>query len=386
MLKNLQVLKPFFRTEEILSLVREACNISWVGIGGNTVLFEEEWKKYSGAATCHMLNSATSSLHLAFYQLKEKNQWDDSSEVITTPLTFVSSNHAILYNNLKPVFADIDDSGCLDPKDVEKNITYKTKAILFVGLGGNIGQLIEIGNIAKKHNLKIILDAAHMSGTKWKDTLKQVGCSNEVDVACFSFQAVKQLPTADSGAICWNGEDALEQDAYSRKLSWLGIDKDTYARSTNSGTYKWYYDVPYLGYKFHSNSIMGAFALVALKYLDQDNSYRRHLAEIYTTKLQNNLNIKIVKHNESCVSGRHIFQILVDKRDEIMLALSQCGIFCGVHYRDNTLYDMYNYAKGTCPKAEEFSNKTISLPLHLHMTVEDVLFVSDKVNEIVGKN
>lgn len=384
-MKNLQVLKPFYRTSEISKLIEKCCDEGWTGIGGNTIKFEEEWKKYSCATTCHMLNSATSGLHLALYQLKLKNNWQDDDEVLTTPLTFVSSNHAILYNNLKPVFVDIDESGCLDPLKVLDKLTSKTKAILFVGLGGNTGSLLEVINVAKAHNLKVILDAAHMAGTKWKDTLQQVGCSNleAIDVTVFSGQAVKQLCTADSGWVCWNGKDALEQDALSRKLSWLGIDKDTFSRSNNQGSYKWHYEVPYLGYKFHSNSIMGAFALVALKYLDQDNSYRRHLAEVYTNKLQNNSKIKIVTHNENCISGRHIFQILVDKRDEVMLALNQVGICPGVHYRDNTLYSMYDYAKGTCPKAEEFSNKTISLPLHLHLTVEDIKYVCDKLNEIL---
>jgi len=386
-MRMLQVLKPKYHTEEILDLIRQSCNDGWTGIGGNTVKFEEEWKRYSGAKTCHMLNSATSSLHLALYQLKLKYDWKDGDEVLTSPLTFVSSNHAILYNNLKPFFVDIDDSGCLDYHNIENKITKDTKAILFVGLGGNVGTLREVVNVAKAYNLKVILDAAHMAGTKWKDTLQQVGCNDleGIDVVCLSFQAVKQLCTADSGAICWNGSDALEQDALSRKLSWLGIDKDTYSRSTNQGTYKWHYDVPYLGYKFHSNSIMGAFALVALKYLDQDNAYRRYLAEIYTTLLQNNPNIKIVKHSDECISGRHIFQILVDKRDEVMLALNQMGIYPGVHYRDNTLYPMYNYAAGTCPKSEEFSNKTISLPLHMHLTIEDIEFIAKKVNEITLK-
>ncbi len=383
-MKNIQVLKPFYRTEEILAHIKECCDIGWTGIGGKMVDFENAWKEYSGAKTCHMLNSATVGLQLAVLQLKMKYNWvEGESEIITTPLTFVSTNHAILYNNLVPIFADVDETGCLDPKEIEKKITDKTKAIMFVGLGGNSGKLKEVIKLAKEKNLKLILDAAHMSGSMWKDSRKQIGCDGEVDVVIFSGQAVKNLPTADSGWICWNGDDALEMDALTRKLSWLGIDKDTFSRTNSQGSYKWYYDVPFVGFKFHSNAIMGCFGLVGLKYLEKDNAYRRYLCEIYQDILKDV--VEFVTVSEDCISSRHIIQILVDKRDEVMLALNQCGIFPGVHYRHNTLYTMYKMPEGSLPKAENFSEKTITLPLHMHLTVEDVKYVANKVKETLLK-
>lgn len=380
----IQVFKPFYRTNEILELVQSCCDIGWTGIGGKMLDFEEAWKEYSGAKTGHMVNSATAGLHLAIMQLKMKYGWKDGDEIITTPLTFISSNHAILYNNLKPVFADIDRYGCLNYKSVESKITSKTRAILFVGLGGNSGKLLHFMYMDKRkdNNIKLILDAAHMSGSKWKDTNRQIGCNDkEIDVVVFSQQAVKNAPSFDSGLICWNGDDAEEMDEQTRKLSWLGISKSTYDRTTSKGNYKWYYDVPYLGYKYHGNAIAGCFGLVALKYLDQDNAYRRRLCDLYTDQLKGK--VEIVPTSSDCISSRHLFQILVDKRDEVMLALNQVDIFPGVHYRDNTIYPMYQYAKGTCPRAESFSNRTITLPLHLHMTEKDVMFVCEKLKEIV---
>lgn len=382
-MKAIQVFRPYYRTEEITNLIKECCDIGWTGIGGKTLEFEENWKKYSGAKTCHMLNSATSGLHLALLQMKETYYWQDGDEILTTPLTFVSTNHAILYNNLKPVFVDIDDFGCMSYFDVEAKITPKTRAILFVGLGGNVGHLNKIIEIAKLNNLKIILDAAHMSGTKWSDTLKQIGCNDDVEVSIFSGQAVKNLPTADSGWICWNGENALDFDKKTRELSWLGINKDTYTRTTSEGSYKWYYDVPQLGYKFHSNSIMGCFGIVGLKYLEQDNAYRRYLADIYTHELEHI--VEIVPHSYKCISSRHLFQILVNNRDEVMLALNQLGIYPGVHYRENTIYSMYNYASGTCPQAESFSKHTITLPLHMLVTPEDVQYICSSLKKIIQK-
>jgi len=396
-MKNIQVFKPFYRTSEILPLIEECCQNSWTGIGGKMTSFETAWKEYSGSQTCHLLNSATAGLHLAIMQLKMKYNWDGQDdwevkdEIISTPLTFVSSNHAILYNGLKVVFADIDESGCLDPESVLEKITRKTKAVLFVGLGGNIGQLSKIRNICKEYNLKLIYDAAHSSGTKWATSgskwgiaLNNVGCCNDVDVSIFSGQAVKNAPFGgDSGWICWNGEDAEEMDKQTRQLAWLGIDKSTDQRTQQEGSYKWHYNVNKVGYKYHGNAIMGCFGLVSLKYLEHDNAYRRYLSDLYKHHLKY-LNLKIVQHSEDCISSRHLFQILVDKRDEIMLALNQYGIFCGVHYRSNINYPMYDYAKGTCPKSDYYSDHNISLPMHMHLTPEDVKYICDSLKKIVG--
>ena len=164
--KKINVLKPKFRTEEILDQVKECLDKGWAGMGFKTIEFEEAWKEYTNLPNAHFIASNTVGLHLALNLYKKKYNWKDGDEVITTPLTFVSSNHAIMYERLKPIFADVDESLCLDPKSVEKRITPKTKAVIFVGIGGNTGELLEIKSICKKHNLKLILDAAHMSGTK----------------------------------------------------------------------------------------------------------------------------------------------------------------------------------------------------------------------------
>ena len=378
-MKAIQLFKPNYRTSEITELIKQCCDIGWTGIGGKTIEFENAWKEYSGFQTCHMLNSATSGLHLALLQLKMKYGWNDEAEVITTPLTFVSTNHAILYAGLKPVFADIDETGCLNPKDVVRKINQNTKAIIFVGLGGNVGNYMSILEIAKTCNLKTVLDAAHMSGTKHLGG-EQFGQGFNVSV--FSGQAVKNLPTADSGWICWHGEDAEEQDKISRQLSWLGIDKDTFSRTTEQGSYKWYYDVKYLGYKYHANAIAACFGLVGLKYLDQDNAYRRYICSIYDEHLSNIEQIKIVQHSPDCISSRHLYQICVNNRDEVMMALNQNGIFCGVHYITNTNYEMYKQ-EYVCENADNFSKTTISLPLQIGMTDKDAINICNVLKKIV---
>ena len=376
----IQLFVPTFDVEACLDEIRECLEKGWTGLGFKTVQFEEEWKKYTGLPHAHYLNSATVGLNLAFETLKEQYQWDDDDEVITTPITFISSNHAILLAKLKAVFADVDDTLCLNPADVEKKITPRTKAILFVGMGGNAGHYEEIVKLCEKYDLKLVLDAAHMSGTRLNGDIP----GKEAEVVVYSYQAVKNLPTADSGMICFK---KAEFDAIVRKKAWLGINKDTYARSTSSGgSYKWKYDVEYVGYKDHGNSIMAAIGLVQLKPLDRDNAYRRQIAEWYTKGFEGYPDkIKLVDIPENCESSRHLFQIIVEDRDDLMAYLNEHEIYPGVHYTDNTEYRMYSYAKGTCPKAAYISNHVISLPIHMRLTYEDIQAVIKNVVEFMTK-
>jgi dTDP-4-amino-4,6-dideoxygalactose transaminase len=365
-----QLFVPNFQIEECLSAIRECLEKGWTGLGFKTVAFEDAWKRYAELPYAHFLSSNTVGLHLALHVLKTKFGWADDDEVITTPFTFVSTNHAILYCRLRAVFADIDDYLCLDPTSIVERITPKTRAVMFVGIAGNTGQYDKVVELCRERGLKLILDAAHMSGTRVSG--RQVG--PEPDATVYSFQAVKNLPTADSGMVCFKDQ---EDDARARKLSWLGINKDTYARTAAQGAYKWMYDVEEVGFKYHGNSIMAAIGLVQLKWLDRDNSYRRQLAAWYRARLSGCRAVQLVGVAPGCESSTHLFQVRVPRRDAVMLALNEHGVYPGVHYRDNIEYRMYSYAGGTCPNAARASTEVISLPLHLSLTQEDVNMVSD---------
>ena len=387
---KIQVLKPKYRTEEILKEIQECLDTSWTGMGGKAIEFEEKWKVYTDFENAHFLQSATAGLHLALKVFKEKYGWEDGDEIITTPLTFVSTNHAIMYENLKPVFADVDDSLCLDPDSVLSNITDKTRAVMFVGIGGNIGQYDKIREICNLQNIPLILDAAHLAGTETTrvypqyQAMKQSQVGWDADVSVFSFQAVKNLPTADSGMICFKDE---EDDKLARQLSWLGIDKSTYDRY-NKGTYNWKYDVPNVGYKYHGNALMGAIGLVQLKYLSEDNQYRNLLSETYDYYFDL-LGLETIQEVKNTlvegIHSRHLYPIRIKKglRDFVMEELSKRDIYCGVHYLDNTQYPMYNYAHGTCKNAHEISSELISLPLHLHMSKDDVKRIVIEIADIL---
>lgn len=373
---SIQVLKPKFHVDECLESIRECLEKGWTGMGDKTVEFEEKWKEYTGHKYAHFLNSNTAGLHLAVKILKMNNDWKDEDEIISTPITFISTNHAITYENMHVIFADIDKYLCLDPVDVEKKITNKTRAIVFVGYGGRIGQLNKIIEICKKYKLKLILDAAHMAGTKVNGVTP--GTWDGIDVTVYSFQAVKNLPTGDSGMICFNNQN---DDKLARQLAWLGINKDTYARS-NKGTYSWKYDIDYLGYKYNGNAIMAAIALVQLNYLDEENSRRREIAKMYNEGFKNNNLIKIVPAPFSNECSYHIYEVIVPNREILLEKLAKNEIYAGVHYRDNTEYSMYSYANGTCPHAHEVSQNIITLPNHMWLTNNDVKKIIYYINDI----
>ena len=375
---TIQVLKPKFHIEECLEQVRECLEKGWTGSGFKTAELETKWKEYTGHKCACFLNSNTSGLHLAVNILKRHGNWQEGDEIISTPITFVATNHAILYEGLKPVFADVDEYLCLDPVDVEKKITHKTRAIAFVGYGGRVGQLEKIIELCKKYNLRLILDAAHMAGTRAKGTFP--GTWDGVDVTVYSFQAVKNLPTGDSGMICFADE---ELDKECRMVSWMGINKDTYARTSSEGTYKWNYGVDYVGFKYNGNAIMAGIALAQLPYLDEENARRREICAMYDKAFAGNPNIRIIRapYPEEC--AYHIYEIVVPDREALLGELAKHDIYGGGHYRDNTEFSMYTYAQGTCPVAHEVTQHIITMPLHMYLTDEDVQKIADIVNNFV---
>src|SRR5262249_52906842 len=154
----------------------------------------------------------------------------------------------------------------------------------------------------------------------------------DADAAVFSFQAVKNLPTADAGMICF-ADAAL--DAAARTWTWLGIDKDTYTRTIQSGTYRWLYDVPHVGHKYHGTPIMAALGLVGLRHVEADNDQRRRIADWYDADLAEAAGVARVPMAPETTPSRHLYQVLVDDRDEVMAALNRRDVFPGVHYRDN---------------------------------------------------
>lgn len=370
---------PTFRVEDVLAEIRLCLEKGWTGLGYKTVEFEEAWKLHSGFTRAHFLASATAGLHLAFKLLKEERGWRPGDEVVTTPLTFVATNHAILYEGLQPVFADVDEYLCLDPQSVVERIGARTRAICFVGMGGNPGRYAEIRDLCRARGLALVLDAAHMGGTWFDNGGVPQHAGIDADVAVFSFHAIKNVPTADAGMICCASPQLDEQ---ARKWAWMGINKDAQTISSRSG-HSWLYDVEHVGFKYHGNSVMAAMGLVGLRHLEEDNAYRRQLASWYDAHLSGSPAIVPVPMAPGCTPSRHLYQVRVKDREAVIEKLHERGIYPGVHYRDNTLYRMYAQQAGRCPRARQAGDEVLSLPLHMRMGRAEVERVAAALRETV---
>ncbi len=359
----IQLFEPFFRVEEVLAEIRVCLERGWTGAGFKTFELEDAWRGYSGLKNAHFLNSGTAALHTAFAVFKDLYKWSDGDEIISTPFTFISTNHAILYGNLRPVFADIDEHLTLDPESVAARITPRTRAVCFVGIGGNPGRYGEVLQLCRARGLKMILDATHMAGT-WIGG-KHAG--QDADAAAFSFHSIKNLPTGDSGMICFS-ESAC--DLAARKFAWLGINKlERDSPLPSQGRFS----IEDLGFKYHGNSIMAAMALVGLRYLDADNAHRRQIAGWYDQEfLKKGPHIERPQLASGCTPSRHLYQVLIPARDRVMAALNQKQVLTGWHYPANTNYPMYSYGRGSCPRAERAAARVLSLPMHLRIEREEV--------------
>ena len=361
------VFKPSYGKEELEAL-KEPFGTGWIGLGPKTEEFEKKFAEYIGVKYAVATNSCTAALQLAM-----KMMGVEGYEVITTPLTFISTNHAIIYNNGIPVFADIyPDTLNINPDEIKKLITDRTRAIVVVHYGGHACDMDFINEIAKKHNLAVIEDAAHGCGGEYKD--EKIGSLG--DIACFSFQAVKNLTTADGGMIT---TDDPEIHGRLSKLRWLGISKDTWAREEKDRKYSWYYSVEEVGYKCHMNDVAAALGLVQLKKLDRMNDRRRQITEKYNKGLADLNWIETPTVKSYVKSACHNYVIKVEERDRLNIYLQKKGISTGVHYIPNNHYKMYKNCRGQTPVCEEVWKKLLTLPLFPDLKDSEVDMIIETV-------
>jgi perosamine synthetase len=363
---------PVFRPsmgEEEVRAVSEVLKSGWIGLGPKTKEFEDRFAKYVGAEYAVGVNSCTASLHLALKVMDV-----EGGEVITTPLTFISTNHAILYNRATPVFADVEeDTLNISPKEIEKIITKKTKAILVVHYGGHPCDMDAILGLAESRGIRVVEDAAHACGAEYKR--KKVGSLG--DATCFSFHAVKNLATGDGGMITVRTGDLAQR---LRKLYWLGISRGTWDRSAGKA-YRWEYDVEELGYKCHMNDITAAIGLVQLSKLEKANARRRAIVKRYNGSLADVKWVVTPVEKEYAKSANHayVIKVLNGKRDELIEYLSEKGISSSVHYIPNHLYDLYKPYYRKLPVTERVWTKLVTLPLYPDLMDSDVDFIVDAI-------
>ncbi len=361
------VFKPSYDEEELEAL-KEPFSTGWIGLGPKTKEFEDRFAQYIGVEHAVAVNSATAALHLSL-----KIADVEGGEVITTPMTFVSTNIAILYNNAIPVFADIEpDTLNISVNEIEKKINGRTKAVLVMHYGGHACDMDPIIELTRCHKLELIEDAAHACGGEYKgDKLGSIG-----DIGCFSFHAVKNLATGDGGMITVHN---TKYDSRLRKLRWVGISKDTWNRSEIDNKYYWFYTVEELGYKYHMNDITAAIGLVQLEKLERLNERRRKIIKTYNENFADLEWLETPVEKEYAKSACHNYVVKVKERDRFINHLQENGISASVHYFPNHLYDLFKDYRCSLPVTENVWKKIVTLPLYPDMTNEQVEKVADTV-------
>lgn len=365
---TIPVFRPCYGQAEF-EAVREVMASGWVGLGPKTAEFEKKFAAYMGVRHAIALNSGTAALHLAMLAADLKG-----GEVITTPITFVSTNHAILYAAATPVFADVEaDTANIDPDSVRGLITSKTRAIVCVHYGGRSCRMDELTAMAKEHKLTLIEDAAHACGGEFRG--RKLGTIGRF--GCFSFHAVKNLATGEGGMLTTNDDTAA---ARIRKLRWLGISKDTWSRDSQPH-YSWYYNVEEVGFKCHLSDIPSAIGIVQLARLDEMNARRAAWAARYDKALAPLAWIQRPAAAPGTKPSWHNYAIQTDPRDELNAFLAERDISTGVHYIPNNQYEMYRACRGPTPVTERIWKRLLTLPLYPDLTETDFARIIEAIAE-----
>ncbi len=365
-LRTIPVLKPSC-TEAEVQAVADVLRSSWWGEGPRVREFEERLALLYLARDAVAVNSCTSALLLALRVLGI----GPGDEVILPALTFVSDAVVCRYLGARPVFADVlSDTLCLDPEDVQRKRTPKTKAAILVdyagfpAVGNDVYADLPLLHHPAYKGLALIQDAAHSAGGRMYG-----------DLMCLSFHPVKNLATGDGGAVVVNDR---EKGSRMRALRWCGIDMSTWARSGKR--YKWDYDIAEIGYKSNWNDVQAAIGLAQLSRLDAMNQRRRQIAERYTHELRDL--IQTPADHRYHTWHLYVARVDADRRDALIDGLAERGIGTGVHYKPLTYYKPF--AGDTPPVTEREWRRLVSLPIYADLTDDDQTRVIAGVREVLG--
>ena len=369
--------RPSIGKDEI-NKVTTCLKSGWITTGALCKEFEDNFCKLTGAQQALSLNSATAGMHITLSALNI----GPGDEIITPSMTFASTINMIALRGATPVFVDINYGTLNINSDlIEKRITRKTKAIIPVHFAGVPVDMDKINNLARKHNLTIIEDAAHAVGTYYKG----IHAGGFGHIAIFSFHPIKNITTGEGGMITLNSA-AMEKKL--RLLRFHGIERDAWKRYGKGGNPS--YDIIEPGYKYNMPDILAALGLVQLERWQELNLRRLRLAELYLEGLKGISGIDLPEVPEyDHIHAWHLFviKILALNRDEFMNRLAEYNIGYGLHFPPtHTLnYVKEKYAKnsGLLEETKRAADKIISLPLFPDMSEKDVNYVCTAIKEII---
>lgn len=339
----------------------------WIGQGPRVAQFEKEFAaKFAGDGTALAVGSGTDSLHLAYILAGLK----EGDEVITPVFTCTATTIPFLYMGVKFRFADVDPETLnINVKHVRELVNEKTKAIVCVHYGGLPCDMDELLAISKEYNIPIIEDAAHALGATYKG--KKVGEIS--DFTMYSFQAIKHITTGDGGMLVVKDKNLV---AKGERVRWFGIDRSNKQKGI------WENDIWEVGYKYQMTDISAALGLAALREFDETLAYRQKLFEVYKKGLRNVNGIKLI--GIDAMDRTHaawLCTAIVENRVEFMKYLRDNKIESGqVHYR-NDRYSVLGGRRDDLPYMDSIEDKYIVLPLHTHLTEENIQFVCDTIKK-----
>lgn len=364
--------------------VSDTVRSGWWAKGPRTIEFEKRFAEYVGAKYCVGVNSCTAALHLALMT----QGIGPGDEVITTPLTFASSANTILHVGATPVFADIDpETGLIDPKEIEKKITDRTRAVVPVHYSGLAADIGEIGRLCDRYGLFLSEDAAHAVETRYNGEL--IGHHPRGAVS-YSFYATKNLACGEGGALVTDDEEVYQKACV---LSCHGMSAGSWNRYGKSGS--WRYDIEEPGFKYNMFDIQAGLALAQLARMDDMQRRRFEAVDVYEEAFRDVPQLRLQKTPDYCHHSRHLYilrivpELLTISRDQFIEELKARNVGVSVHFI--ALHTMsaytkrYGYKPEDFPKAYAFSESEISLPMYSTLGREKAQYVADAVLDVVDK-
>ncbi len=354
----------------------------WLTTGPKTKRFEREFAERVSAPHALAVNSATAAMHLALDAVGL--QPDD--EVIVPVYTFTATAEVVVYFRARPVFADVDPATCnLDPAQLEKRITPRTRAIMVVHIAGLPAEMDTIHAIARAHNLPVIEDAAHAFPAKYKG--RMIGSIG--DLTAFSFYATKTLSTGEGGMLTTANPEYAERAMI---MALHGISHDAWKRYSAEGS--WYYEVLRAGYKYNMTDLAAAIGLHQLARSKWLLERRRAIAQRYTEAFSHLPEIETPPNPAHVEHAWHLYMLrlrlerLTITRDAFIQALTKAQIGSSVHFIPLHLHpfyrNTYHLVADDFPAALHAYRRTISLPIYPGMTDEDVEDVIAAIEQIIG--
>jgi len=371
---------PLFKLnfgEEEIEAVTETIRSKWISTGPKCEELEKQFVDMFDVNYAVSMSNCTDALHLSCILCDIK----PGDEVLCPSLTFAASVNSIKYVGATPVFCDIVSPNHIniDPIDIEKKITHKTKAILVVHMAGFPAKMDEIMSIAQKYNLKVIEDACHGPLSEYKG--KKLGTIG--DVGCFSFFSNKNISTGEGGMLITNNEEMAKK---ARLLRSHGMTTMSYQRASGHATT---YDIVELGYNFRLDDIRASIGVVQMKKLQTDLEKRVQVRNEYIKQLSSIDGITIPFADNKEFVSNYIMPIVLkdstaEKRDQVRDKLHAAGIQTSVHYPAIHKFSIYLDCNASLPTTEYVTANEITLPMYASLSKEEIVLIAETLNQAVN--